>query len=73
MMTVSSVYLIKEGSRESLDKKDQLWSYLEKKDKRLYKKITSCMLGKSMNLKSEFGRKVVKLGYLISKKIYRFN
>ncbi len=72
MMTVSSVYLIKEGSKTSLDKKDQLWSYLEKKDKRLYKKISSCMLGKSMNLKSELGRKIVKLGYLISKKIYKF-
>lgn len=72
IMTVSSVYLIKEGSKESLDKKDELWSYLEKHDKRLYKKISSCVLGKSMNLRSKLGHEIVKLGYKISKKIYKF-
>ena len=72
IMTVSSVYLIKEGSKESLDKKDELWEYLRKKDKRVYNKISSCMLGKTMNLKSTLGHKIVKLGYEISKKIYKF-
>lgn len=72
ILTVSSVYLIKEGSKESLDKKEELWSYLEKKDKRLFKKITSCFLGKSMNFKTSIGHKIVRIGYIISKKIYKF-
>lgn len=73
IMTVSSVYLIKEGSKESLDKKEELWSYLEKKDKRLYKKISSCMLGKTVNFQGRIGHRIVKIAYNISRKIYKFN
>ncbi|MBE5961108.1 MAG: glycosyltransferase [Lachnospiraceae bacterium] len=72
IMTVSSVYLIKEGSEESLKKKDELWAYLELKNKRLYREITHCVLGRSMNFKSKLGHHIVKLGYTISKKIYKF-
>jgi len=73
MMTVSSVYLIKEGSDESLDKKQELWDYLQNHNKKLYKKIRSCILGRSMNLPGKFGRRIVEVGYNISKKIYGFN
>ena len=73
MMTVSSVYLIKEGSEESLVKKQDLWDYLKNYDKKLYKKIRSQILGRSMNLPGKFGRKIVEAGYNISKKIYGFN
>jgi hypothetical protein len=73
MMTVSSVFLIKEGSRESLDKKDELWNYLKNHDKRLYKRIRSHILGRSMNLPGKFGRRIVEVGYNISRKIYGFN
>lgn len=73
MMTISSVYLIKEDTKESLEKKDELWRYLEKADKRLYKEIKSRFLGKSMNLPGRVGRKIVTVGYKISKKIYGFS
>lgn len=72
MMTVSSVYLIKEGSEESLLKKDELWSYLEKKNRKLYKKVSSKLLGRSMNLPGRVGRKIVEVGYTISKRIFGF-
>lgn len=72
MMTVSSVYLIKEGSEESLKKKEELWEYLKEKDHRLYKIINNKLLGKSMNVRSKMGRGIVKLGYIISKKIFKF-
>ena len=72
MMTVSSVYLIKEGSDESLLKKDELWSYLEKKNRKLYKKVSSKLLGRSMNLPGRVGRKIVEVGYTISKRIFGF-
>ena len=73
MMTVSSVFLIKEGSEESLAKKEELWNYLKNYDKRLYKKIRSQILGRSMNLPGKFGRRVVEVGYNITRKIYGFN
>ena len=72
MMTVSSVYLIKAGTQEALDKKDALWQDLEKTDKRLYRKIRSNILGRSVSLDGTFMRKVVEVGYEISKKIYGF-
>ena len=72
MMTVTSVYLIKEGSEESIRKKDLLWEDLKKKDKRLYREIHNNFLGVSMNFKSRIGRWIVKAGYKLSKKIFKF-
>jgi glycosyltransferase involved in cell wall biosynthesis len=72
MMTVSTVYLIKEGSRESLDKKEELWKYLESHNKRLYKAVCSCVLGRSMQLKGRAGRKIIVWGYHITRRIYGF-
>jgi glycosyltransferase involved in cell wall biosynthesis len=73
MMVVSSVFLIKEGSEESLAKKQELWDYLKSYDRRLYKKIRSHILGRSMNLPGKFGCKIVEVGYNIARKIYGFN
>lgn len=73
MMTVSSVYLIKENTQESLAKKQELWDYLEKANKKLYHKINNRILGRSMNLPGKAGRKIVEVGYRISKKIYGFS
>ena len=73
MMTVSTVFLIKEGSDESLEKKTELWEYLKNYDRRLYKRIRSQILGRSMNLPGKFGRKIIEMGYNITRKIYGFN
>lgn len=72
MMTVTSVYLIKEGSPESIAKKERLWEDLKKKDKKLYRKIHNNLLGRSMNFKSRLGRGIVKVGYTIAGKIFKF-
>jgi len=73
MMAICSVFLIKEGSNESLAKKEALWEYLKNYDKWLYKKIKSQILGRSMNLPGRFGQRVVEVGYSIARKIYGFN
>ncbi len=73
MMTVSSVFLIKENTEESLAKKQELWDYLEKANKKLYVKIHNRFLGRSMNLPGKAGRKIVEVGYKISRKIYGFS
>lgn len=73
MLTVSTVFLIKEGSDESLAKKEELWDYLKVKNKRLYKEVCSYFLGMSMQMKSKAGRKIIIIGYHISRKIYGFS
>lgn len=73
MMVICSVFLIKEGSNESIAKKNELWDYLKTNNKWLYKKIRSHILGRSMNLPGKFGRRVVEVGYDIARKIYGFN
>lgn len=73
MMAISSVFLIKEGSDESIAKKEELWNYLKNYDRWLYKQIKSQILGRSMNLPGKFGRRVVEVGYSIARKIYGFN
>ena len=73
MMTVSSVYLIKEGSEKSIQKKEELWNYLKTKDGRLYRKINTKPLGWTVNsLRTKLGHGIVKMGYVISKKIFKF-
>lgn len=73
MMVICSVFLIKEGSDESIAKKEELWSYLKNYNRWLYNKIRSHILGRSMNLPGKFGRRIVELGYDIARKIYGFN
>ena len=73
MMVICSVFLIKEGSDESIAKKEELWSNLKNYNKWLYKKIRSHILGRSMNMPGKFGRRIVELGYDIARRIYGFN
>lgn len=72
MMAVSSVFLIKENTPESLAKKKELWEYLEKNNRKLYHRIHNKVLGRSMTLPGKAGRKIVEVGYRISRKIYGF-
>jgi Glycosyltransferases involved in cell wall biogenesis len=73
MMTVCTVFLLKEGSEESLKQKEEIWNYLELYNKRMYKAVRSCTLGRSMQLKGKAGRKIIIWGYQITRKIYGFS
>lgn len=73
MMTISSVFLIKIGTEEALQKKDELWEYLENKNKKMYKDISRTVLGQSSKLHSRPGQEVVKAGYEIARKLFHFN
>lgn len=72
MMTVSSVFLIRENTEVSLAKKEELWDYLKNSNVLMYHEVKSRFLGRSMNLPGRVGRKIVDVGYRISKKIYGF-
>ena len=73
MMTISSVFLIKIGTEEALQKKDELWQYLENKNKRMYRDISRTVLGTSSKTQSRPGQEVVKFGYEIARKLFQFN
>lgn len=72
MMTISSVFLIKSGTEENLEKKQELWDYLKNYDKGLYKEVNSLLIAKSMKLPGKSGRKIIIMGYKLSRKIYGF-
>lgn len=72
MMTVSTVFLIREGSDISLAKRDELWGFLKKSNKNLYKAVKRCFLGRSMQMKGKMGNLLIMWGYQLSRKIYGF-
>lgn len=73
MMTISSVFLIKEGSEESQAKRAELWEYLRTQNRDMYRMVNRLALSKPMQYQSRAGRKIVVWGYSISQKIYGFN
>ncbi|MCM1047115.1 MAG: glycosyltransferase [Clostridiales bacterium] len=73
IMTVSSVMLIRSGTKESLEKKKELWEYLKSKDKDLYYWMRGGIMGGTMNLPGRGGRRISVEGYRICQKIFGFN
>lgn len=73
MMTVSSIILIRSKNKENLQKKQELWTYLRKKDLKVFMKIRYGILGQTMNLPGRSGRKISSLVYMISRRIVGFN
>ncbi len=73
MMTVSSIILIRSKSEENLEKKRELWTYLRKKDMRTFLYIRHSVMGESMNLPGDAGRKISVLGYTLMRRIFGFN
>lgn len=73
MMTVSSVFLIKEGSEESLKKRTELWRYLQSTSRTTSRLVNKQVLSKPMQFRGKAGRKMIVWGYNISRKMYGFN
>ena len=73
MMTISSVFLIKEGSEESLIKRTELWDYLKQQNRIMYRMVNKMALSKPMQIRNRAGQKIVVWGYSLSQKIYGFN
>ncbi|MEG0365482.1 MAG: glycosyltransferase family 2 protein [Coprobacillus sp.] len=71
--TVSTVLLIKSGTEEHLDKKDEIWSYLKNKNPELYKAVKRTALGSVMEVDSKAGKKVLLSLYALSRKVFGFN
>ncbi len=73
MMLVTSSLLIKDGSKESIQKRDDLWIYLKLTNLRLYKTITRLKYGYPVQLSSRISKNLIVKAYHILNKIYGFN
>lgn len=73
MMTISSVYLLMKKDKESLEKRKELWDYVKKLDLKIYKKLKYSTLSGLTYLPTKLGRFIVLQGYIIAKKVYKFN
>ena len=73
MMTISSIYLLKSGTKENLEKKHELWKYLKEYDEKLYRKIGHTILGWTAKSENKIGQWIFKTGYTIARKIFKFN
>ena len=71
--TASSILLIRSGTEENLQKKEELWQYMKDKDRGLHKWMRHGIMGNTMNLPGKGGRKISVDAYHIAQKIYKFN
>ena len=70
---VSSVLAIISGSDELMQKKDELWAYIEKTSPATYKKLRSRIMGALMTSKSPIARRIAVWGYHVSQRLFGFN
>ena len=73
MMAVSSILAIKSKQPENMVKKKELWQYLKARDVRAYKRIRRSIMGNTMNLPGEGGRKISVAAYKIAQMVIGFN
>lgn len=73
MMTVSCSLMIRSNKPENMVKRDELWEYLRNANAETARQIHNSLLGRPMQNRSYVGRKIVVIGYLLSKKIIGFS
>ncbi len=70
---ISTVMLIRSGTKENLEKKRELWRYIKQQDLRLFHRLRMGIMGNTMNLPGRGGRKISIAAYKISQKVVGFN
>lgn len=70
---VSTVMLLRSGTKENLEKKRALWKYIKEKDIRLFHHLRRGIMGNAMNLPGRGGRKISVAAYRLSQKVVGFN
>jgi len=73
MMTISSVFLLIDGTPDALGKRTELWEYLRLKDRGLHHKLKYRSLSAVGNIPGYQGRKLSVSLYRLARKIYKFN
>ena len=73
MMTISSIFLLIDGSQEALDKKKALWEYLRSADPALHNKLKYRSMSVVSNFPGYQGRKLSVQLYRLARRVYKFN
>ena len=71
--TITVTLAILSGTKENLNKRDELWSYMKQTERQLYNKLHHSVISRYMNLPGRTGRFLGKVAYRISRKVYGFN
>ncbi len=71
--TVSSVLLTKSGTEENLQKKKELWEFIEKENPKVYDTLRHRLMGRALHLPGKGGRELTIGAYKIAQKIFGFN
>lgn len=71
--TISTILLIRSGTKENLKKKKELWKYIKERDLQIYHNIRYGIMGQVLNLPGRAGRSVSVGVYKISQRIVGFN
>lgn len=70
---ISTVLLIRSGTKENLEKKRELWRYIKQADLRLFHHLRNGIMGNTMNLPGRGGRRISIAAYKIAQKVVGFN
>lgn len=73
MMTICTVFLIKSGKPENMEKKKEIWHYLKKVNPKMNRMIKHTLLGAIMGMPGKGGRKIIIWGYEVARRVYKFN
>ena len=70
---ISTVMLMKSGTKENLQKKRDLWAYVRSQDRWLFQRLRNHIMGQTIHLPGKGGRKISLAIYKISQKVIGFN
>lgn len=73
IVVVTSIMLIRIGTKEALKQKKELWTKFKTKCPESYKKLRMSIIGGALNLPGKVGRSLTVYGYKICNKVYGFN
>jgi len=71
--TISSILLIRTHTKTGLEKRDELWDYLKKKDIKMWRRMKKTFLGRGVTVEGKFKRKIAEFLYLEAKSIIGFS
>ena len=71
MMSVSTIYLFKINTPESLEKNRQLWDYLKNTNPTLYANVKRSWAGRA-NRRTRLGRTLALAGYAFAQRVFKF-
>ena len=71
--TVTVAMLLLSGTEENLQKRDELWQYIEQTDRGLYHMLRHSVISSIMNLPGKGGQRIGRVSYRIAQKVVGFN